>query len=368
MAAPTPVSAYLHAASMVKAGVYLVALLAPGVRRRDRMAHGAPGARPRDDAPRRRTGAAPARPQAAARLRHRQPARLPGPRPRHRHPQRDARRARPRSLAHALFKATLFLVVGVIDRSTGTRDLRELTGLGRRLPRPRGRGDARRRVDGRPPAAARLRRQGERARRARRRRPRRRRHRDRYDGRLGAASSAWSLGSILTAAYSARFVWGAFGNRDVPAPRVGPRPLAGVRRRPPSCSRRSRWCSASSAPRSPSLLAPEVDEFPPGVHEPSSRCGTASGSRCVLTVVTLAAGALLFVAREPVGPHAGRAGPRLEPRAGLPRRDAPARPHGRRGHRCRAARLRGGVPRHHPDRAWSCCRARRCSAASATST
>src|SRR5690606_2280007 len=29
MAAPTPVSAYLHAASMVKAGVYLVALLAP---------------------------------------------------------------------------------------------------------------------------------------------------------------------------------------------------------------------------------------------------------------------------------------------------------------------------------------------------
>ena len=34
MAAPTPVSAYLHAAAMVKAGVYLVALLGPGVRRR----------------------------------------------------------------------------------------------------------------------------------------------------------------------------------------------------------------------------------------------------------------------------------------------------------------------------------------------
>ena len=30
MAAPTPVSAYLHAAAMVKAGVYLVARLAPG--------------------------------------------------------------------------------------------------------------------------------------------------------------------------------------------------------------------------------------------------------------------------------------------------------------------------------------------------
>ena len=30
MAAPTPVSAYLHAASMVKAGIILVAFLAPG--------------------------------------------------------------------------------------------------------------------------------------------------------------------------------------------------------------------------------------------------------------------------------------------------------------------------------------------------
>ena len=38
MAAPTPVSAYLHAAAMVKAGVYLVALLAPGVRRPARLA------------------------------------------------------------------------------------------------------------------------------------------------------------------------------------------------------------------------------------------------------------------------------------------------------------------------------------------
>ncbi len=30
MAAPTPVSAYLHAAAMVKAGIYIVARLAPG--------------------------------------------------------------------------------------------------------------------------------------------------------------------------------------------------------------------------------------------------------------------------------------------------------------------------------------------------
>lgn len=38
------------------------------------------------------------------------------------------------TLAHALFKATLFMVVGVVDHATGTRDLRELGGLGRALP------------------------------------------------------------------------------------------------------------------------------------------------------------------------------------------------------------------------------------------
>ena len=39
MAAPTPVSAYLHAAAMVKAGVYLVARMTPG------FADSPPGAR-----------------------------------------------------------------------------------------------------------------------------------------------------------------------------------------------------------------------------------------------------------------------------------------------------------------------------------
>ncbi|MDT0203464.1 Na+/H+ antiporter subunit A [Nocardioides sp. AE5] len=133
MAAPTPVSAYLHAASMVKAGVFLVALLAPGfalaagwhgiiltlgvltmllggwraLRQYDiklLLAYGTVS----------QLGflltifAIGTRAAALAGL-----AML---------------------LAHALFKATLFLVVGIIDKSTGTRDLRELSGLARRMP------------------------------------------------------------------------------------------------------------------------------------------------------------------------------------------------------------------------------------------
>ncbi|MDJ0665133.1 MAG: proton-conducting transporter membrane subunit [Acidimicrobiia bacterium] len=37
-------------------------------------------------------------------------------------------------LAHALFKATLFMVVGAIDHEAGTRDLRRLSGLNRSMP------------------------------------------------------------------------------------------------------------------------------------------------------------------------------------------------------------------------------------------
>ena len=38
------------------------------------------------------------------------------------------------TFAHALFKATLFMLVGIIDREAGSRDIRELTGLYRVMP------------------------------------------------------------------------------------------------------------------------------------------------------------------------------------------------------------------------------------------
>ena len=133
MAAPTPVSAYLHAAAMVKAGVYLIARLAPGF-----------------------ADAAPWRPMivglgvltvllAGWRAVREYDLKLilafgtvsqlgliavlvgvgDG----------DTMLAGLAMLcAHAMFKATLFMVVGVIDHATGTRDIRKLAWLGSRAP------------------------------------------------------------------------------------------------------------------------------------------------------------------------------------------------------------------------------------------
>ena len=130
MAAPTPVSAYLHAAALVKAGVYLVARMTPGfadtplwrpmvvglglltmlmagwraVREYDLKLILAFGTVSQLGLITIMVGAG-------------------GP---------DMMLAGLAMLcAHAMFKAALFMVVGVIDHATGTRDIRKLAGLGR---------------------------------------------------------------------------------------------------------------------------------------------------------------------------------------------------------------------------------------------
>lgn len=131
MAAPTPVSAYLHAAAMVKAGIYLVARLTPGFAE-------SPGWRPTVVV----LGLA--------------TALLAGWRAVREYDLKlvlaystvsqlglmitlvgaggnDLMLAGLTAMcAHAAAKAALFMVVGIIDHTTGTRDLRELAGLGRR--------------------------------------------------------------------------------------------------------------------------------------------------------------------------------------------------------------------------------------------
>lgn len=133
MAAPTPVSAYLHSAAMVKAGIYLVARLAPdfnvinawhlvviplglftmimsgwmALRQKDLkliLAYG-----------------------TVSQLGFIMSVISIG--------SREAMLAGlALTFAHSLFKATLFMIVGAIDHTTGTRDIRELSGLGRRQP------------------------------------------------------------------------------------------------------------------------------------------------------------------------------------------------------------------------------------------
>ncbi|MDO5712366.1 MAG: Na+/H+ antiporter subunit A, partial [Micrococcales bacterium] len=133
MAAPTPVSAYLHAAAMVKAGIYLVARLSGAY-------SGVPGWLPIVLI----LGGTTMLVGAAAALRQTDLKQLlaygtvsqlgflvvltgAG--------TSDAALAGITMLfAHSLFKACLFLVVGTIDHATGTRDLRRLTGLRHKMP------------------------------------------------------------------------------------------------------------------------------------------------------------------------------------------------------------------------------------------
>lgn len=133
MAAPTPVSAYLHAAAMVKAGIYLIALLAP-------VFAGAPTWRPIVIS----LGVFTMLLAGYQALRETDLKRILafgtvsqlgllavvlgyGTR-------NAALAGLALLLSHALFKSALFLVVGVIDRQLSTRDIAELSGVGRQAP------------------------------------------------------------------------------------------------------------------------------------------------------------------------------------------------------------------------------------------
>ena len=133
MAAPTPISAYLHAAAMVKAGVYLVAVISPAFADAPgwRLAVGGLGAATMI------LGGWRALRQNDIKLLlaygtvsqlgfmvllcgfGTQATMLAGI---------------AMLIGHALFKAALFLIVGVVDHSTGTRDLTRLTGVARKMP------------------------------------------------------------------------------------------------------------------------------------------------------------------------------------------------------------------------------------------
>ncbi|MEX2291431.1 MAG: Na+/H+ antiporter subunit A [Mycobacteriales bacterium] len=214
MAAPTPVSAYLHAAAMVKAGVYLVARLAPAF-----------------------ALVGPWRPVVLTvglltmivggwrALRQTDLKRLlafgtvsqlgflfvllgAGTR-------EAALAGAVLLLAHGLFKSTLFLTVGIIDHETGTRDLRLLSGVGARLPVLAVVATlAALSMAGVPPLLGFISKEAA--------------YEAFLHGGLGdrLVFAGLFVGSVLTAAYSARFVWGAFAGKPgcAPTPTHTPRP------------------------------------------------------------------------------------------------------------------------------------------------
>jgi multicomponent Na+:H+ antiporter subunit A len=133
MAAPTPVSAYLHAASMVKAGVVLVGRLSPAFA--DRSYWWAPiavlglvtmlvgGWRALHETDLKRLLAF----GTVSQLGFLMVLFGSGDRI-------GEIAALTMLLAHGLFKAPLFMVVGIVDKVTGTREVGSLSGLGRKLP------------------------------------------------------------------------------------------------------------------------------------------------------------------------------------------------------------------------------------------
>ncbi|MGW1977233.1 Na+/H+ antiporter subunit A [Streptomyces sp. NPDC001889] len=291
MAAPTPVSAYLHAAAMVKAGIYLIARLAPAF-----------------------AGAPPWRPMllvlgAATML-------LGGWRALRLNDlklvlaygtvsqlgfltvlagagYRDAALAAVAMiLAHALFKAPLFLVTGIVDHAAGTRDLRQLSGVGRALPRVAVTAAiAGASMAGLPPllgfaakeAAFTALEHGSAV--------------DRWA--LSAVLAAVVCGSALTTAYTLRFLWGAFARKpglpDTPVHPVSSSFLA-----PPALLAAGCLVLGPGVFLLDGLLGAYAAAFPAPAHPYHLAIWHGLGTALLLSGAAWAAGLALFLARGPV--------------------------------------------------------------------
>ncbi|MBS4754260.1 Na+/H+ antiporter subunit A [Nocardioides sp. zg-ZUI104] len=298
MAAPTPVSAYLHAASMVKAGVYLVALLAPGFAGvagwheviltlgvATMLLGGWRALRQYD---------------AKLLLAYGTVSQLGfllvvlsiGTRA-------AALAGVAMLLAHALFKATLFLVVGIVDHQAGTRDIRVLSGVGRQAPVLAAAavlGGAA--MAGMPPLLGFVGKEGI------------------FTALLDVADAGdrpdiapWAgwlvlagvvLGSLLTVAYTLRFLWGVLGTKRDVALIDFPAPAAGFLAAPVLLAVASAVLGFAGAPLT-ELVAPYAEQFPAGVHASELALWHGWKPALALSALALAGGAALFAARARFG-------------------------------------------------------------------
>jgi len=296
MAAPTPVSAYLHAAAMVKAGVYLVAVLAPI------LAH-VPGWRPavwtlgaltlflggwralRQDDLKLLLAYGTVSQLGFLML-------LLGT-----GTQAAALGGLAMVIAHALFKATLFLVVGIVDHSAGTRQLSKLSGLARKLPiTATVAAVAGAAMAGLPPTLGFTAKEaglegltnlalgG--------------------DGTGIAPLPAWMLvatvvlGSALTVAYTLRFWWGAFGTKPGVEPtEIGHPPSIGFVAAPVLLGFTVLVAGFLGGPLT-SVLEPYAATLPAGEHGHGLSLLPAWGAPLLASLIAIAGGVVLFWQRE----------------------------------------------------------------------
>ncbi|AQP45863.1 Na+/H+ antiporter subunit A [Tessaracoccus flavus] len=294
MAAPTPISAYLHAAAMVKAGVYLVAVLAPAFAE-------VPFWRPTVMLLGTVTmvlGGWRALRQTDLKLllAYGTVSQLGfmvllvgiGT-------QSAAFAGLGLVIAHALFKSTLFMCVGLIDHSAGTRDVRELNGVGYRVPWLAALGGlAALSMAGMPPLVGFLTKEAA------------------FESAvylvegdvadltpLAAAALAVALvfGSAITVAYSLRWWWGAFASKDGAPALQWHRPawgMAGI----PMLLGTLGLVGGFLGPQLTRVLTAYSETVPLG--EPSYGLALWHGVSwpLIMSIVALAAGVALFVFRE----------------------------------------------------------------------
>lgn len=293
MAAPTPVSAYLHAAAMVKAGVFLVALLAPTFA-------DTPGWRPVMVTLGLTTmllGGLRALRQYDIKLllAYGTVSQLgflvamagTGTRA-------AGFAAVSLVCAHALFKSALFLVVGVIDRSAGTRDLRKLSGLWRRRPVLAAAAIlSAASMAGVPPLFGFTAKESALA-----------AYLDLHHD-LGwnvaavAALAAIVVGSVLTVGYTARFVWGAFADKPDTEPTVLTRFAPGFTAVPVAITLLTVTAGFAGSALTP-RIARYADLFTAGAHHPELTLWHGWSPALGLSALCIAGGIGLFLARHPV--------------------------------------------------------------------
>ena len=296
MAAPTPVSAYLHAAAMVKAGIYLIARFAPVFAEAEpwrpivvslgaltMLLAGIQALRESDLKRILAFGTVSQLGMLTLVLGY---------------GQRDAALAGLALLVgHALFKSSLFLIVGVIDRQLSTRDIHELSGVGRQAPTLAVfSAIAIASMAGIAPTIG-------------------------YVGKEtaltafleDATTEPWalvaivgiSLGSVLTMAYGLRFLWGAFATKRTDGvahePTMWPDPPLGFLVAPIVLSGLSIAFGVAAGPVDVALAG--YAETVPGGHGAHLALWHGFEVALFLSLGILAAGTALFLLFPKVGPY-----------------------------------------------------------------